>query len=59
MNELADPLINIFHGQDLDQTFENACAHTLANYRLKDCQVNYLNNEYVLVVKTEKVGSLN
>ncbi|GBG94893.1 hypothetical protein LFYK43_13520 [Ligilactobacillus salitolerans] len=49
-------MINIFHGEDLDQTFENACAHTLANYQVKDCKVNFINNEYVIVVKTEKVA---
>lgn len=48
-------MINIFHGQNLDETFENACSQTLADYQMDDCQINYLNHEYVLVIKTKKV----
>ncbi|KRM28021.1 hypothetical protein FC65_GL001793 [Ligilactobacillus acidipiscis DSM 15836] len=57
MNILEDSLIKVFHGQDLDQTFENACSQTLADYRMEDCQINHFNNEYVIVVKTEKISS--
>lgn len=54
-DKVNNSMINIFHGSDLDQTFQRACSQTLADYEIKDCQVNYLNHEYVLIVKTEKI----
>lgn len=49
--------VEVFHGQDLDYLVDRAIELCPTGYQVYDLNVNFLNNEYVVVAKIQKEES--
>lgn len=47
------PKAEVFHGKDLDRLVDQAIERCPSEYHVVDFKADYLNNEWIVVVKIE------